>query len=205
MPFECRGPVCPQVMEEVCSAFTAMEALSSGSEGNFDKELLLVHLLHNLVSLGDMLCSGAKDNDLLHRLQGKTAEIHLCPGSCLRAGLHNLSNKSLSHVHAGRLSQAAGSMLKNDWSHCPASNGGKTTPGDKPGWGGRTAAMCSLLKYHIRYDDEPLQLVLKLVELMLMDPVPEHEFAGSTQHVFVIHARSVCRHVLTRAPCDRYI
>ena len=38
--------------------------------------------------------------------------------------------------------------------------------------------MAVLLKYYLRYDKEPLQLVLMLAELLLKDPVPEDHFAG---------------------------
>ena len=52
----------------MCTAFSAVEALACGSEGDFDRELLLVRILHNLVSLANVLRSGA-DSDLLD-LQG---------------------------------------------------------------------------------------------------------------------------------------
>ena len=70
-PVHALNPVRAQVMEGLGNAFTAVEALSSGSQGDFDQELLLVHLLHNLVSLGHVLWSSARNDDL-SSLQGDT-------------------------------------------------------------------------------------------------------------------------------------
>ena len=80
----------------------------------------------------------------------------------------------------GRLSQAAGSMLQNDWSHDPHSKFKGTAKQDaQSGWRGRSAAMAALLKYYISFDEEPLRLLLKLVDLLLDSCLPNSQFPGT--------------------------
>jgi hypothetical protein len=155
-----------------------VEALACGSEGDFDRELLLVRILHNLVSLGKRLRDDSADSGLSD-LQGAglAAYMHVL--------LVPLAAACISHCilpttafSAGRLSQAAGSMLQNDWQHCPALASSKAKAGATPGWRGRTASMATLVRDHIENDCEPLQLLLSLARLLLEDPMPASPYAG---------------------------
>jgi hypothetical protein len=80
---------------------------------------------------------------------------------------------------AGRLSQAAGSMLQKDWSHDPLPSKRAIAKQDaQSGWKGRNAAMAALLKYYISFDEDPLKLLLNLVDLLLESCLPHAQFAG---------------------------
>lgn len=70
-------------------------------------------------------------------------------------------------------------MLKKDWSHDPLLN--KRTKGKQDGqsgWRGRSAAMAALLRYYTIFDEEPLKMLLNLVDMLLEPSLPTSQFAG---------------------------
>ena len=54
-----------QVLDHLCRAFKVVEGLlSSSGDSDFDQELSVVHILYNLVSLGDKLSASAAEETL---------------------------------------------------------------------------------------------------------------------------------------------
>lgn len=78
------------------------------------------------------------------------------------------------------MSGAAEAMLQNDWEHCPAAAPGRHKPrqGAGCGWKGRTAAIATLLRFHVVHHNSPLATLLKLAEDLMPSMLSDSDYAG---------------------------
>lgn len=77
-----------------------------------------------------------------------------------------------------------------DWSHDPhLTRKTKAKQDAQSGWKGRSAAMAALLRYHISFDEVPLELLLTLVDVLSEARLPKCQYTGKFWHaLFAAHA-----------------